>query len=62
MHKNNKFMTTYLAIVPIMLLMTACGKNATDYSFKCDSQFIRLKDKDGKAIKIRYLLVKTSNK
>jgi len=27
-----------------------------DYSFECDSQFINLKDKDGKIIKLRYLM------
>lgn len=88
-----KFVPTFLVIVLILLLMTACGKNVTaksneakgiygswaythdkktaiavfhkdgiaqyegkDYSFECDSQFIKLKDKDGKIIKLRYLL------
>ena len=27
-----------------------------DYSFECDSQFIKLKDKDDKTIKLRYLV------
>ncbi len=91
--KNTKFIATFLVIVLILLLMTACGKNNTalseeaqgicdswayihdketaiavfhkdgtaqyegeDYSFECDSQFIKLKNSEGETTKLRYSL------
>ncbi|MDF2943452.1 MAG: hypothetical protein K0S01_2310 [Herbinix sp.] len=93
--KITKFLPTFLAIVLILLLMTACGKNENvtaksnealgicgswayihdketpiavfredgtaqyegkDYSFECESQFIKLKDTDGETIQLRYVL------
>lgn len=93
--KTTKFLPIFFAIVLILLLMTACGKNENDtansnetleicgswayihdketaiavfredgiaqyegkdYSFECDSQFIKLKDTDGETIQLRYVL------
>ncbi len=93
--KMTKFMATFLAIVLMLLLMTACGKNekdtaisdealkicgswaynhdketaiavfnedgtaqyeGKDYSFDCNSQFIKLKNSDGETIQLRYTL------
>ncbi|HKL79477.1 MAG TPA: hypothetical protein VJ888_03455 [Mobilitalea sp.] len=90
--KKLKLMTTFFAVVLILLLMTACDKNEDStteavgiygswayihdnetaiavfredgtaryegkkYSFESDSQFIKLKDKDGETIQLRYVL------
>ena len=93
--KTTKFRATFFAVVLMLLLMTACGKNENsselseealgicgswayihdketavavfrengtaqyedkDYSFECDSQFIKLKDTEGETIQLRYTL------
>lgn len=91
--KTTKYLPIIFAIVLLLLLMTACGKNKNDtaisnealgicgswayihdqdtaiaifhedgtaqyegkdYSFECDSQYIKLKDTDGETKQLRY--------
>jgi major membrane immunogen (membrane-anchored lipoprotein) len=93
--KMTKFTATFLVIVLMLLLMTACGKKENDttlsdealkicgswaynhdketaiaifnedgtaqyegkdYSFDCDSQFIKLRNSDGETTQLRYKL------
>ena len=93
--KKDKILRAFLAVVLMLLLMTACAKNKSDivlsnealeicgswayihdketaiavfrkdgtaqyegksYSFECQSQFIKLTDKDDKTIQLRYSL------
>lgn len=93
--KRDNILPAFLAVVLMLLLLTACDKNKSDivlsneaqkicgswayihdketaiavfredgtakyedkgYSFECDSQFIKLKDKDGETIQLRYVL------
>lgn len=92
---KTKFYLTLFAVMFMILLMTACGKNVNDtaksdevlgicgswayihdkevaiavfredgiaqyegkdYSFECDSQFIKLNDTDGETLQLRYVL------
>ncbi|HEX3022227.1 MAG TPA: hypothetical protein VHP81_07530, partial [Lachnospiraceae bacterium] len=92
-----KYLSTFFAVVLMLLWITACGKNENDtatsnealeicgswayihdketaiavfredgsaqyegqdYSFECDSQFIKLKDSKGETIQLRYVLDK----